>query len=67
MQKKKKIFIWYYFISAIYCYLQLLLLLSSFFPLEFFTSALVDIDLQEFKWQQVSSSVQDSPQYSGRS
>ena len=38
-----------------------------FTPLEFFTSALADDFSLEFEWQQVSSSRQDSSQYSGRS
>ena len=36
-------------------------------PLEFFTSVLADGFSLEFEWQQVSSSLQDSFQYSGRS
>ena len=40
--------------------LLLLLLLLLFTPLEFFTSALADCLSLEFKWQQVSSSLQDS-------
>ena len=35
--------------------------------LEFFISALVDGLSLEFEWQQVSSSLQDSSKYSGRS
>ena len=38
-----------------------------FYSLEFFTSALVDGFSMESKWQQVSSSLQDSSQDSGRS
>ena len=38
-----------------------------FTPLEFFTSVLADGFSLEFKWQQVSSSLQDSSQDSGRS
>ena len=34
--------------------------------LEFFTSALADGFSLEFEWKQVSSSLQDSSQYSGR-
>ena len=34
-----------------------------FLSLEFFTSALADGFSLEFEWQQVSSSLQDSPQY----
>ena len=41
--------------------------LLLFKPLEFFTSALADGLSLEFEWQQVSSSLQDSSQYSGRS
>ena len=42
-------------------------LLLSFTPLEFFTSVLTDGFSQEFEWQQVSSSLQDSSQDSGYS
>ena len=35
--------------------------------LVFFTSVLVDGFSREFEWQQVSSSLKDSSQYSGRS
>ena len=35
-------------------------------PLEFLTSVLADGFSVEFEWQQVSSSLQDSSQYSGR-
>ena len=41
-------------------------LLLLFTPLEFFTSVLADGFSLEFEWQQVSSSLQDSSQYSGR-
>ena len=44
-----------------------LLLLSLFTTLEFFTSVLPDGFSLEFEWQQVSSSLQDSSQYSFRS
>ena len=37
-----------------------------FTPLEFFISVLADGFSQEFEWQQVSSSLQDSSQDSGR-
>ena len=37
------------------------------YSLEFFTSALADGFSLEYEWQQVSSSLQDSSQYSGRS
>ena len=36
------------------------------YSLEFFTSALADGLSLEIEWQQVSSSLQDSSQYSGR-
>ena len=36
------------------------------YSLEFFSSALADSLSVEFEWQQVSSSLQDSSQYSGR-
>ena len=42
-------------------------LLSTIYSLEIFTSALADDLSQEFEWQQVSSSLQDSSQYYGRS
>ena len=44
-----------------------LLLLHFFTPWKFFTSALADGLSLESEWQQVSSSLQDSSQYSGRS
>ena len=44
-----------------------LLLLLLCIPLEFFTLVLADGFSLEFKWQQVSSSLQDSSQDSGRS
>ena len=49
--------------------LFLLIIIRSglFTLLEFFTSVLVDGFSLEFEWQQVSSSLQDSSQYSGRS
>ena len=43
------------------------LILSLFIPWEFFTSALDDGLSQKFEWQQISSSLQDSSQYSDRS
>ena len=42
-------------------------LLLLFTPLEFFISVLADGFSLEFEWQQVSSSLQDSSQYSGHS
>ena len=46
--------------------LQISLLFLLFTPLEFFTSTLTDGFSLEFEWQQISSSVQDTSQYSGR-
>ena len=46
---------------------SLLLLLLLFTPLEFFTSVLTDGFSLEFEWLQVSSSLQDPSQDSGRS
>ena len=40
---------------------------NIFFSMEFFTSALADGLSLVFEWQQVSSSLQDSFQYSSRS
>ena len=50
-----------WFIQYLVCWLLL------FTPSEFFTSLLADSFSREFEWQQVSSSLQDSSQYSGRS
>ena len=46
---------------------QLFLLLLLFTPSEFFTSVLADSLSLDFEWQQVSLSLRDSSQYSGRS
>ena len=54
-------------VSMVSRLLLLLLLLLLFTPLEFFTSMLADGFSLEFEWQQVSSSLQDSSQYSFRS
>ena len=65
--------VYIYIYIYIYIYVQnallllLLLLLLLFTPLEFFASVLTDDFTMEFKWQQVSSSLQDSSQISGRS
>ena len=50
-----------------FCELLLLLLLLLFTPWEFFTSLLSDGLSLKFERQQVSSSLQDSSHYSGRS
>ena len=47
-------------------FLRIIITLLLFTPLEFFTSVLADSFSLEFEWQQVSSSLQDSSQYSGR-
>ena len=51
--------------SIIYSFIIINIII--FTPLEFFTSVLTDGLLLEFKWQQVSSGLQDSSQDSGRS
>ena len=56
-------FYYYYY----YYYNLLLLSLLLFTPLEFFTPALADGLSLEFERQQVSSSLQDTSQYCGRS
>ena len=45
----------------------IIIIIIIVYPLEFFISALVDRLSLEFEGQQVSSSLQDSSQYSGRS
>ena len=45
----------------------IIIIIIIIISLEFFTSALADILSRKFEWQQVSSSLQDSSQYSGRS
>ena len=54
----------FWLVSSTFFEFYLQLLLS---PLEFFISTSADSLLLEFEWQQVSSSLQDSSQYSGRS
>ena len=44
-----------------------IIIMIIIYSLEFFTSALADGLSQDFQWQQVSSSLQDSSQYSERS
>ena len=46
---------------------KLSILLLLYTPLELFPSANADGLSLEFKWQQISSSLQDSSQYSGHS
>ena len=50
-----------------FCSVISILTLILFIPLEFFTSALADGLSPEFDWQQISSSLQGSSQYSERS
>ena len=54
---------------SLFCWLlwDLVLLLLLFTPWEFFTSVLADGLSLEFEWQQVSPSLQNFSQYSGRS
>ena len=44
----------------------LIMIVIVIYSLEFFTSALIDGLSQEFEWEQVSLSLQDSSQYSDR-
>ena len=44
-----------------------IIIIIIIYPIEFFAPALADGLSLEFEWQQVSSSLQDSSQYSGRS
>ena len=58
------------FMSLTHCFflcLFNLIIIIIIYSLEFFTSTLADGLSLEFEWQQVSSSLQDSPQYSSRS
>ena len=48
-------------------YYHIINIFFFFTPIEFFTLALANGFSLEFEWQQVSSSLQDSSQYSGRS
>ena len=50
-----------------YIALDLYIIIIIIYSLEFFTSALADGFSLESEWQQVSSSLPDSSQYSGRS
>ena len=43
----------------------IIIIVIIIYSLEFFTTALPDGLSQKFEWQQVSSSLQDSSQYSG--
>ena len=45
----------------------IIIIIITLLILEFFIPVLADSFPLEFEWQQVSSSLQDSPQYSGRS
>ena len=46
---------------------MIVIIIIIIYTLEFFTSALADGLSLEFEWEQVSSSLQDSSRYSGRS
>ena len=50
-----------------YIWYHLIIIIIILFRWKFFTPALADEFSLEFEWQQVSSSLQDSSQYSGRS
>ena len=52
--------------NVLYDKIAIFQLLLLFTPLEFFTSVLADGFSLEFEWQHVSSSLQNSSQYSGR-
>ena len=54
---------WWWWYIYIYIYIIIIIII----PWEFFSSALADGLSMEFEWQQVSSSLQDSSQYFGRS
>ena len=55
------------FMFHIFFHSLIILLLLLFTPVEFFTSASADGFSQVFEWQRVSSSLQNSSQYSGHS
>ena len=55
------------FFSHSFSFILWSVLLSLFTPREFFISALADGHSLESEWQQVSTSLQDSSHYSGRS
>ena len=48
-------------------HVQVIIIIIIIILVEFFTSTLADGISLEFEWQQVSSSLQDSSQYSDRS
>ena len=59
----------HYSAGSLFCWLSLrliIIIIIIIYSLEFFTSALADGLSLEIEWQQVSSSLQDSSQYSGR-
>ena len=60
-------FVALFFFFFFFLLLLLLLLLLLFIPQEFFTSAFADGLSPKFEWQQVSSSLQDTSQFYGRS
>ena len=61
-----KIILEIYCFSGWYILCPFIIIIIIITPLEFFTSVLADGFSLEFEWQQVSSSLQDSSQYSGR-
>ena len=63
-----RIWLWYNFSSVdagVVCIIIIIIIIIH--SLELFTSALADGFSLESEWQQVSSNLQDSSQYSGRS
>ena len=54
-------------IGVILNFIIIIIIIIIIIPWEFFTSALADSLSLEFKWQRVSSCLQDSSKYSGRS
>ena len=62
---KKIIFYYLLLLSLLLLFIYIYIIIITLW--EFFTSVLADGLSLEFGWPQVSSSLQDSPQYSGRS
>ena len=56
----------FFFFSFFIDHYKVYIIIVIYYSLEFFTSATSDGLSLEFEWQQISSSLQDSPQYSGR-
>ena len=54
------------FIFSLWATIIIIIIIIIYYLLEFFASVLADGLSLEFEWQQVSSSLQNSSQYSGR-